>query len=133
MHLRPPLGTQQPQAHLHQPVPQVQEDDVGPVGGGVVVEGYWPFLGGTWMIKPVISRLPPGARQLRKPEALTAETSRACRRGEIAVMRDLIVTRRVHPVYLYGLPLMMLGQIAVIYTFVNSLPEWLRIAHALLG
>jgi hypothetical protein len=51
----------------------------------------------------------------------------------LAVMRDLIVTRRVHSVYLYGLPLMMLGQIAVIYMFVNSLPEWLRIAHALLG
>jgi hypothetical protein len=51
----------------------------------------------------------------------------------LAVLRDLIVTKRVHPVYLYGLPLMMLGQIAVIYMFVHSSPEWLRIAHAILG
>ena len=49
----------------------------------------------------------------------------------LGVVRDLIVTKRVHIVYLYGLPLLMLGQIATIYTYVNSLPEWLKIAHAL--
>jgi hypothetical protein len=51
----------------------------------------------------------------------------------LGVVRDLIVTKRVHVVYLYGLPLMMLGQIALIYTYVKGLPGWLRIAHALLG
>jgi hypothetical protein len=51
----------------------------------------------------------------------------------LGVVRDLIVTKRVHPVYLYGLPLLMLGQIATMYTYVKSLPEWLKIAHALLG
>jgi hypothetical protein len=51
----------------------------------------------------------------------------------LAVVRDVIVTKRVHPAYLYGLPLMMLGQIAVTYAFVKSLPQWLKIAHALLS
>ena len=51
----------------------------------------------------------------------------------LGVVRDLIVTKRVQPVYLYGLPLLMLGQIATIYTYVKSLPEWLKIAHALIG
>jgi hypothetical protein len=51
----------------------------------------------------------------------------------LAVVRDVIVTKRVHPAYLYGLPLMMLGQIAVTYAFVKSLPQWLKIAHTLLS
>ena len=44
-----------------------------------------------------------------------------------------MVTRCVHVVYLYRLPLLMLGQIATICTYVKSLPEWLKVAHALLG
>jgi hypothetical protein len=51
----------------------------------------------------------------------------------LGIVRDLIVTKRVHPVYLYGLPLMMLGQVVATYTFVKALPEWLGIARALLG
>jgi hypothetical protein len=51
----------------------------------------------------------------------------------LGVVRDLVVTKRVHSVYLYGLPLLMLGQIATIYTYVKSLPQWLKIVHALLG
>ena len=43
----------------------------------------------------------------------------------LGVVHDLIVTKRVHLVYLYGVPLMMLGQVATIYTYV-------KIAHALL-
>jgi hypothetical protein len=51
----------------------------------------------------------------------------------LGIVRDLIVTKHVHPVYLYGLPLMMLGQVVTTYTFVKALPEWLTIARALLG
>ncbi|HET8923731.1 MAG TPA: hypothetical protein VFN26_12140 [Candidatus Acidoferrum sp.] len=51
----------------------------------------------------------------------------------LGVLRDLLVTKHVHPVYLYGLPLIMLGQVAAILTFVKNWPEWLKIAHALLG
>jgi hypothetical protein len=51
----------------------------------------------------------------------------------LGVMRDLLATKRVHPVYLYGLPLLMLGQIATVSTFVKGWPAWLRLAHAILG
>jgi Na+-dependent bicarbonate transporter superfamily len=51
----------------------------------------------------------------------------------LAVIRDLIVIKRVHPVYLYGLPVMMLGQSVSIYAYVTSSPAWLRIASAILG
>jgi hypothetical protein len=43
------------------------------------------------------------------------------------------VTKRVHPVYLYGLPLMMLGQLAAVSTVVTNWPAWLRLAHTLLA
>lgn len=51
----------------------------------------------------------------------------------VGVTRDLIVTKRVHPVYLYGLPAMMLGQIVAMHTYLAASPVWLRIAHRLLG
>jgi hypothetical protein len=51
----------------------------------------------------------------------------------LGVTRDLIVTKRVHPVYLYGLPAMMLGQIVAMHTYLGALPVWLRIAHRILG
>ncbi|HUJ30916.1 MAG TPA: hypothetical protein VLY23_06515 [Candidatus Acidoferrum sp.] len=51
----------------------------------------------------------------------------------LGVARDLIVNRRVHPVYRYALPLLMLGQIFVVYTFTHNLPYWQKISHAILG
>ena len=51
----------------------------------------------------------------------------------LGVTRDLIVTKRIHPVYLYGLPTMMLGQIVTMHTRLGASPVWLRIAHQLLG
>ena len=49
------------------------------------------------------------------------------------VARDLIVTGRVHPVYLYGLPALVLGQIMTMYTYLTSFPGWMKIAHRLIG
>jgi hypothetical protein len=49
------------------------------------------------------------------------------------VVRDLVVNKRIHPVYLYGLPLLMLGQLTIMYTSLHSLPVWMRVAHAILG
>lgn len=46
--------------------------------------------------------------------------------------RDWIVIRRVHPVYLYGLPAMVLGQAATIWIYLSGAPVWVTIAHALL-
>jgi hypothetical protein len=51
----------------------------------------------------------------------------------LGVTRDLLATKRIHPVYLYGLPLLMLGQTATMYTSLSNSPVWLRIAHAILG
>jgi hypothetical protein len=51
----------------------------------------------------------------------------------LGVVRDLIVTKRVHPVYAYALPLLALGQTITIHVFVRGWPVWIRITHALLG
>jgi hypothetical protein len=51
----------------------------------------------------------------------------------LGVMRDLIVNRRVHPVYLYVLPVFIACQSVVIYTSDHSLRYWVRISHAILG
>jgi hypothetical protein len=51
----------------------------------------------------------------------------------LGVVRDLIVNRRIHPVYLYGLPAFILCQIVVMYTIIHNSPYWLRIAHALVS
>jgi hypothetical protein len=49
-----------------------------------------------------------------------------------AVARDWIVMRRVHPVYLYGLPALALGQATVMWINLTAAPAWVAIAHVLL-
>jgi hypothetical protein len=49
----------------------------------------------------------------------------------LGVIRDLIVNRRIHPVYLYGLPGFTLGQAFVMYTVTNTSAWWMKIAHAI--
>jgi len=51
----------------------------------------------------------------------------------LGVVRDLVVSKRIHPVYLYGLPLLIFGQTTAVYAFASSWPVWMRIAHAMLG
>ena len=51
----------------------------------------------------------------------------------LGVARDLIVNRAVHRVYLFVLPLFILGQTIVSYIAFHNVPFWLRIAHAILG
>lgn len=41
----------------------------------------------------------------------------------LGVVRDLIVNRRVHKVYLYALPVLVMGQIVVVRTYL-TLPGW---------
>jgi uncharacterized membrane protein YozB (DUF420 family) len=50
-----------------------------------------------------------------------------------AVLRDLVVMHRVHPVFLYGLPALILGQALTMYAFLSASPLWLAIAHSLLS
>jgi hypothetical protein len=51
----------------------------------------------------------------------------------LGVARDLIVNRRIDPVYLYALPIFILGQTIATYTYLHASPYWLKIAHAILG
>jgi hypothetical protein len=51
----------------------------------------------------------------------------------IAVARDQIVNRRVHPVYLYGLLAFIACQTLVLYTVVHRSAWWMKTAQAILG
>ena len=51
----------------------------------------------------------------------------------LGVLRDLYVNRRIHKVYLYALPLLMVVQSFVTHTWMNRSPWWVHIAHAILG
>lgn len=49
-----------------------------------------------------------------------------------AVARDWIIERRANPVYVYGLPILALGQATTMWIYVSRAPAWMAIAHALL-
>lgn len=51
----------------------------------------------------------------------------------LGLVRDLLVRKRVHPVYLFGLPMLVAGQTAAIVTYVKSGQVWMRLAHAIVG
>jgi len=51
----------------------------------------------------------------------------------LGVGRDLFVTKRIHPVYLYGLPLMIVGQVLTMYIYLAKQPEWMLIARRIIG
>ena len=40
----------------------------------------------------------------------------------LAVMRDLVVNRRVHPIYLWALPTLVVAQVAVMNTILHFWP-----------
>lgn len=50
----------------------------------------------------------------------------------LGVVRDVIVDRRIHKVYLYALPAMILLQVIAEYTFVHQSPWWTGIGNYLL-
>ncbi len=50
----------------------------------------------------------------------------------LGVMRDVLVDRRVHKVYLYALPTMIVVQVFAEYTFVHASPWWVHIADYIL-
>jgi len=51
----------------------------------------------------------------------------------LGVARDLIVNRRIHQVYLYVLPLLIVSQITALHLFRAAPTEWLRMTHGILG
>jgi hypothetical protein len=50
----------------------------------------------------------------------------------LGILRDLIVDRRIHKVYLYAFPLLLLFQIFCMQTYLHTSPWWVHIATALL-
>lgn len=48
------------------------------------------------------------------------------------VARDWMVMRRVHAVYVWGVPLLIAGQAIAMWTYLTRPPTWLAIAHAML-
>jgi hypothetical protein len=50
----------------------------------------------------------------------------------LGVVRDLWAERRVHPVYRYVLPVLVVGQTVVMYTVLHDLEYWRTIGRALL-
>jgi hypothetical protein len=50
----------------------------------------------------------------------------------LGILRDLIVDRRVHKVYLYAFPLLIVLQIFCVQTYLHASPWWVRIGAALL-
>ena len=50
----------------------------------------------------------------------------------LGVGRDWYLTKRIHPVYLYGLPAMILGQALTMYIYLSKAPEWIAIARRII-
>ena len=50
----------------------------------------------------------------------------------LGVIRDFIVERRVHKVYLYALPIPIICQIAAMQTFIHASPWWMSVANRIL-
>jgi hypothetical protein len=51
----------------------------------------------------------------------------------LGVVRDLLVNRRIHKVYLVTLPVLAVAQTIVTQTWLRSSPWWTSIAHRILG
>ena len=51
----------------------------------------------------------------------------------LGVVRDLIVNRRIHKVYLYALPVLAACQCGVVYVFTHAPALWIRISRTIIG
>jgi len=51
----------------------------------------------------------------------------------ICVLRDLLVMRRIHPVFLYGVPLFLLGEYGAAFLFLHPPALWLSISRAIVA
>ena len=51
----------------------------------------------------------------------------------LGILRDLIVDRRIHKVYLYAFPLLIVLQVFCMQTYFHASPWWVHIAGVLVG
>lgn len=49
----------------------------------------------------------------------------------LGILRDLVVTKRVHRAYLVALPVLVAGQVFVMRTLMSGAPWWVRISNAI--
>jgi hypothetical protein len=50
----------------------------------------------------------------------------------LGMVRDLVVLRRVHPVYLWAFPPLLAGQMLAMHLYLSANPQWIAIARAIL-
>lgn len=50
----------------------------------------------------------------------------------LGVVRDLLIDRRIHPVYRYAVPALAMEQFFVMFTYLHTLPWWTPIGQAML-
>jgi hypothetical protein len=51
----------------------------------------------------------------------------------LGIVRDLVVNRRIHKVYLVSLPVLIVCQAFVVHTYASASTWWVRIADKVLG
>jgi len=51
----------------------------------------------------------------------------------ICALRDLVLIRRIHPVYLYGIPLFLIGEYGAAWLFTHPPALWLSICRVILA
>ena len=51
----------------------------------------------------------------------------------LGLARDWIVNKRIHPVYLYSLPAVLLAQLIALHLYLSGSPVWIAIADRLVG
>jgi len=111
--------------------------------GDVATFTVWLALGILWRRKPALHK--PvffiatcgliGAAFGRVPWIFTHMLMYVCVDAVIClgVLRDLIVDRRIHRVYLIGLPLLAVAQYGIVYMITTPPQWWVNLAHTLMG
>jgi len=51
----------------------------------------------------------------------------------ICVLRELLLSRRIHPVFLYGVPLFLIGEYSAAYLFLHPPAAWLAICRFMIA
>jgi hypothetical protein len=51
----------------------------------------------------------------------------------LGVLHDLVVVKKIHAVYVYGVPLIVFGQVVAMTFFLQRPPAWMTLTHRLLG
>jgi hypothetical protein len=111
--------------------------------GDVAIFTVWLALGILWRRKPALHK--PvlfiatcgliGAAFGRVPWIATHALMYVCVDAVIClgVLRDLFVDRRIHRVYLIGLPALAVAQYGIVYMILTPPHWWVSMAHTLMG